>query len=310
MNSNPKQRNPNNLSKLLQSERIHGLSERDPTQKRHDFRYFTRGSYFVLIEDIHSELATIAAHEYPSFKEREGDKPPWPILYCHPHARGPFIPFDEREKRRWDRLQHAEQKDNEERRTHYENFLKKHLTEKRTDSRLPIDIRKGGDLRRSASMNNMRNASMLENPTLEQEGEGDTFESANPSGYLGSGITGYVAASGNSVGITSTIGTTSTANYTSRNLQVHSNLSGRMRREVIMRKQPQEKLLRAKTMAPPMDIPSRALALRKSKSTNTLKLPKREEGSKPGYCESCRQKFEDFKEVIIIIPHPLSMSKC
>lgn len=242
--------------------------------------------------------ATTAAHEYPLYKEREGEKPPWPILYCHPHARGPFIPFDDREKRRWERLQHAERKDNEERRTRYEAILKKHLTEKQPDLHRLVPIRKGGDLRRSASMNNMRHANGFENPTLEQDGEGDTIESANPSGYLGSGFTGYVAASGNSVGITSTTGTTSTANYTSRNLQVPSNLSGRMRLEVVMRKQPQEKLLRAKTMAPPVDIPSRALVLRKSKSTNTLKLPKREEGSKPGYCESCRQKFEDFKEVL------------
>lgn len=295
LNSNSKQRNPNTLFKLLQSERIHGLSERDPMQKRHDFRYFTRGSYFVLIEDMHGELATIAAHEYPSFKEREGEKPPWPTLYCHPHARGPFIPFDDREKRRWERLQQAEQKENEERRTHRETLLRKQLMEKRSDPRLLV--RKAGDLRRSVSMNNMRNANVLENPALEHDGEGDVIESANASGYLASGFMGYMAASGNSVGITSTTGTTSTTNYTSRNLQIPSNLSGRMRLEVVMRKQPQEKLARTKAMAPPVDIPPRSLVLRKSKSTNTLKLPKREEGSKPGYCESCRQKFEDFKEV-------------
>ena len=50
-------------------------------------------------------------------------------------------------------------------------------------------------------------------------------------------------------------------------------------------------------MGPPATIPDKAKFLRKSKSTNTLKLPKRDEASKPGYCESCRQKFEDFREV-------------
>ncbi|KAF9451256.1 hypothetical protein P691DRAFT_699608 [Macrolepiota fuliginosa MF-IS2] len=294
LTSTSKQRNPT-LSKLLQSERIYGLSERDPTQKRHDYRYFSRGSHFVLIEDIHGELATIAAHEYPPFKEREGEKSPWPTLYCHPRARGPFIPFDDREKRRWERQQLAERKENEER-SHRETLLRKQLMEKRTDTHLLA--RKPGDLRRSASMNNMRNANIFENPGLDHDGEGDVFESTNASGYLASGLMGYMAASGNSVGITSTTGTTSTANYTSRNLQIPSNLSGRMRLEVVMRKQPQEKSARANAMAPPADVPPRSLVLRKSKSTNTLKLPKREEGSKPGYCESCRQKFDDFKEHI------------
>ncbi|KAG6369670.1 DBF zinc finger-domain-containing protein [Boletus reticuloceps] len=52
-------------------------------------------------------------------------------------------------------------------------------------------------------------------------------------------------------------------------------------------------------MGPPDDIPNRPNALlRKSRSTNTLRLPKRDEGSKPGYCESCRVKFDDFESHI------------
>ncbi|KXN90215.1 Hsk1-interacting molecule 1 [Leucoagaricus sp. SymC.cos] len=289
---NSKQRNPNNLSKLLQSERVHGLSERDPTQKRHDFRYFTRGSYFVLVEDMFGELSTIAAHEYPARKEREGEKTPWPTLYCHPKARGPFILYDDKEKRRWERLQQAEEKESQERRARCEIFVRRQLMEKKTEPR--IISRKAGDLRRSVSMNNMRNATHKGLHDI----DGDTVESATPSGYLASGFMGYMAASGNSVGITSTAGTTSTANYTSRTLQVPSNLSGRIRQEVVMRRHPQEKLVRTNTMGPPVDVPQRPQVLKKSKSTNTLKLPKREEGSKPGYCESCRQKFEDFKEHI------------
>jgi hypothetical protein len=51
-------------------------------------------------------------------------------------------------------------------------------------------------------------------------------------------------------------------------------------------------------MGPPAGIPERPNGmLRKSRSTNTLRLPKREEGCKPGYCESCRTKFDDFKSV-------------
>jgi regulatory subunit for Cdc7p protein kinase len=290
-----KPRNSHNLSKLLQSERIHGLSERDPTQKRHDYRYFTRGSYFVLIEDMRGELATIAAHEYPAHKEREGEKTPWPTVYCHPQARGPFILFDDKEKKRWDRLQQVEAKEKEERRIRCESFLKKQQVQKKIEPRLVA--RNASDLRRSVSMNNLRNA-VQGDPFLDLDVDGDAIESINASGYLASGRSGYMAASGNSVGITSTTGTTSTVNYTSRNLQIPLNLSGRMRQEVVMRKQVQEKLTRANTMGPPADVPQRTV-LKKSKSTNTLKLPKREEGSKPGYCESCRQKFDDFKQVQI-----------
>ena len=52
-------------------------------------------------------------------------------------------------------------------------------------------------------------------------------------------------------------------------------------------------------MGPPV-LPERAHVLRKSKSTNTMRLPKREEGAKPGYCESCRVKFENFKDVRLL----------
>jgi len=36
-------------------------------------------------------------------------------------------------------------------------------------------------------------------------------------------------------------------------------------------------------------------ALRKAKSTTTMRLAKREETLKPGFCESCRTKFENFQ---------------
>jgi len=293
LNTSIKSRNIHNLSKLLQSERIYGLSERDPTQKRHDFRYFTRGSHFVLIEDIRGELATIAAHEYPVYKEREGRKTPWPTLHCHPQARGPFILFDEKEKKRWDRLQEAEKKETAERRVRCEMFLQRQATEKKTEPGLLA--RRAGDLRRSVSLNNMPNAAR-EELLVDRDADGDV-EFISASGFLASGLIGYMAASGNSVSITSTIGTTSTANYAFRTQQMASNLNGKIRQEIIMHRQPQDRLTMANKMGPPVGVPQRHAVLKKSKSTTTIKLPKREEGSKPGYCESCRSKFNDFREV-------------
>jgi len=45
-----------------------------------------------------------------------------------------------------------------------------------------------------------------------------------------------------------------------------------------------------------MKISERPHVIKKSKSTNTLRLPPREETKKPGYCENCRSKFEDYSK--------------
>ena len=59
-----------------------------------------------------------------------------------------------------------------------------------------------------------------------------------------------------------------------------------------------EKGMQSGTKGSPVGNPERPNGiLRKSRSANTLRLPKREEGRKPGYCESCRVKFEIFKSV-------------
>jgi regulatory subunit for Cdc7p protein kinase len=300
------------LTRLLQSERVHGTLERDPTQKRHDFRYFSRGSKFVLVEDMRQQLATIAAHEYniPS-KGREGSKVPWPVLHCHPRSRGPFIAYDEREKRRWEKLQQNDVEQKEERVEH-RNKLKQMEAMKRK-AEADVHATRTGDLRRSVSMNNLRRRAGV--PTggphdeylVDLDADGDMPDSANASGYLASGAgSGYMAASGNSVRITSTTGTTSNAGHPLRNVQLSSALSGRMKQQIVTsRKFPSaivDKHQNEKALMGPPAIPERQPTLRKSRSTNTLKLPKREEGSKPGYCESCRMKFEDFKNVC----HPIS----
>ncbi|RDB25382.1 Hsk1-interacting molecule 1 [Hypsizygus marmoreus] len=302
--SPPVKKQAPSLARLLKSEQIHGTTERDPTQKRHDFKYFSRGSKFVLVEDMREELATIAAHEYRIPKARDGlpAKVPWPVLHCHPNARGPFIPYDEKEKRRWEKSQKTEVVQKDEQKAYRDKIRQAEVMKRKAEANLYA--KRSGDLRRSVSMNNLhRRASVSaagdDECLVDLDGEGDIPDSANASGFLASGTAGYMAASGNSVGITSTAGTTSTAGYTSRNIQLPSALSGRMKQHVTTsRKFPSaavDKENKPAVMGPPAVIPERQPLLRKSRSTNTLKLPKREEGSKPGYCESCRVKFDDFK---------------
>ncbi|CCM00409.1 uncharacterized protein FIBRA_02439 [Fibroporia radiculosa] len=291
--SAPKERS---LTRLLEDERIHGTtSERDPTQKRHDYKYFSKGVYFVLVEDMRQELATIAAVEFPLYKGRDGkERPSWPILYCHPRARGPFIPYDEKEERRCEKMGKLDRE-----RARDLARRKARLREEERKRRTQAQIQaKQQDLRRSVSLNNLHRRTMYPDPGLvDLDADIGEMDSLNASGYLASGA--YMAASGNSVGITSTTGTTSTAGRPSRNIQLPVGLRGRIQQQVVTsRKVAPAGEDKANRMGPPATIPGRQNILRKSKSTNTLRLPKREEGVKPGYCESCRVKFEDFSQHI------------
>lgn len=290
----------------------------------------------MLIEDMKQELATINAMEYPVRKRKEDGRlvGAWPVLYCHPKARSPFIEYDEKEARRIAKHERQEKEKEEDRKMRIARLKEKERAMKRQESmrmREEEVIRekereaqekekemrmKGNDLRRTMSLVNLRRrVSMGAGVAAEgvdglglgiEDGDVDMTESANASGYIASGA--YMAASGNSVSITSTTGTTSTAGALShgggiRNVaQLPPGLRDRIQHQVVTSRrvnhgtEEQPSGSRKGTMGPPEAIPERKL-LRKSKSTNTLKLPKREEGSKPGYCECCRAKFDDFAAV-------------
>jgi len=300
---------PQTLSRLLQSERLHGTTERDPNEKRLGFHYFSKNSYFILVEDLNDEIATIHASEYPIKKGRDGkEHGDWPVLYCHPRSRGPFIEFDGNEARRAER---AERQERARERERLHRMTKLHEQEVQRKMRAHcLQAKRAGDLRRSVSMVNLHRRMSIgddgrppEVIDLDVE-TGDMNESANASGYLASG---YMAASGNSITITSTAGTTSTSGLSTRGaMQMPLALRERLQQQIVTSRkvglfntgQRGNEMDHKGDMGPP-SIPERKL-LRKSKSTNTMKLPKREETTKPGYCECCRMKFDDFQKVRIV----------
>ena len=283
------------LTSLLESERKHGTtSERDPTQKRHDYHYFSKGSYFILVEDIRQELATIAALEYPVSRTSDGkERGSWPFPHCHPLARGPFIEYNEKEERRREKQERYDREREEVKAAEVKKLKVKQIQ------------RKQHDLRRSVSMSNLQREAQKNFVPDDEENIDSAANGINASGHLGS----YVAASGNSVGITSTFGTTSTvgagSSIRSGLTQLPPQLRDRLQNQVVTTRRTlatdkgsgMSKASASSAMMPPPDIPERKHLLRKSKSTNTLRLPKRDEKSKPGYCESCRQKFENFSTV-------------
>jgi regulatory subunit for Cdc7p protein kinase len=286
------------LTSLLAAERLHGTSERDPTQKRHDFRYFSKNSYFVLVEDMRQDLAIISAMEYPITKNKDGtERGTWPTLHCHPRARGPFIPYDEKEEKRFEK-QELMLKQREGERIKAKTRLKQGFKRQAAKADPTVEGEEKGstNLRRTQSMSNLHREDSLPEVTV-ADGTG-IYESAHASGFLASGA--WVAASGNSVAITSTTGTTSNAGMYNRDMPLPAKLQGSLHREVLMRRNSVVEGEAGPSNGPmgPPALPDRKKAtLRKSRSTNTIKLPMRRENSKPGFCESCRVKFDDFTQV-------------
>jgi regulatory subunit for Cdc7p protein kinase len=310
---------PQTLSRLLQSERLHGTTERDPNEKRLGFHYFSKNSYFILVEDLNDEVATIHTSEYPIKKERDGKEyGDWPVLYCHPRSRGPFIEFDRNEARRAER---AERQERVRERERLSRMTKLHEQEVQRKVRAHcLQAKRAGDLRRSVSMVNLHRRMSIGDDgrppeVIDLDAEmGDMNESANASGYLASG---YMAASGNSITITSTAGTTSTSGLSTRAMQMPLALRERLQQQIVTSRkvglfnntgQRGNEVDPKGDMGPPA-IPERKL-LRKSKSTNTMKLPKREETTKPGYCECCRMKFDDFQKVRIVTHVIKRLQRC
>ncbi|KAF7335857.1 DBF4-type domain-containing protein [Mycena sanguinolenta] len=281
------------LSRLLCWEKIHGISERDPTQKRHDFKYFKRGTYFMLVEDIRDELATVAVQEYviPKGRDATNTSLPWPVLHCHPHARGPFLPFDEKEKERWEiaqRLQ-GERATYAHERQQVETLRMKAMN--RTVQACVQACNQSGDLRRSVSMDSVHSRAKAfdEQQFVDMDGDGD--DDSSNTGYL---PRVFVAESGSSVGITSTTGTTFTTGFSLGSSALPSSL--RSRPEVLT----SGKFTSAHTqerngnMGLPTHVPGRQPVFKVGRSADTKTLPRSDEGSKPDYCECCRTKFEDF----------------
>ncbi|KAG8988553.1 hypothetical protein FRB94_001900 [Tulasnella sp. JGI-2019a] len=305
------------LSHLLLAEKNSGITtERDPNTKRPDYDYFPRNTFFLLIQDCEDHYAPVAVKDYGRWKK--GEKPGWPVLNLD------AIGYTEKEidKGRVSVFGWKPGMD----------CLDPTGDVKRPSQPAVAPQRKAPDLRRAVSMQNLNRTGKV-SPHLTKQGV--TPPAANrtpltrnllkphptfvhPAGASRASITSgasasgpyaasqggngnaYIAASGNSAIISSNIASTTSAAPTSKLLGgngLPGAIGKRLHQEVLTKR-----TFGKATAGPSTSTADVAQAkpqfLKKSKSTNTLRLPPREETKKPGYCENCRYKFDDFHKHI------------
>ncbi|PWN42596.1 hypothetical protein IE81DRAFT_122109 [Ceraceosorus guamensis] len=273
-----------NLSQMLQQEKLQGTSERDPTAPRSDYHYFDKNSCYILVEDATCEHRVLFTQEFK--RPRADEDPPWPKLYGQREGRCPFT--------RWESRPNARATAN------------RHETLRRTRSMT--------DVARGAVSSRLKHGSHSPQPVP------FNLEKARPEAASMRGASPYPMASGNSIALTSNIHSTTSAaagthtigfagqgaldrrlvTLTDRGLP--SPLAGPAGSAVA------SALPRHMTFAShisPRGIMRRAvstatgLAQRQALAAKDKEAPK----SKPGNCENCRTKYDDFDEHVASNKH-------
>lgn len=326
-------KNPS-LPHLLRAEALSGITyERDPDVDRPDYYYFPQRSYHLLVEDATGEHRTVIAKEYE--RPRRGDAAEWPILFGGVEGR-PAFGSREQAVPPLPKQQQQQQMQAQQRKKAQKAAAKAGnvpLAAKTTNPMLapPAPPAVGGGLRRSASVNsfNKRLAEVMVNDLRHQGAGNDSTAVGDTSANEVSAIKThaeraqeqdvdeYVAASGNSQPVTSNIASVtsgaplSNANGTHNNaracagVMLDARLAQLNKRQVLVNKiglsgqqTLQHRMLKEKP------VPGKLAAARQRISAVQEGLknsnPARpNEPAKPGYCENCRVRYDDFKEVSI-----------
>lgn len=180
------------LSYLLEDERLHGTRERDKTAPRADWYYFPKGAHYLLVDDATGESRPIMVKEFA--KARPDEASPWPVMHdtfmkLSETAQANSLSGKALREKAWKTWVTREQ-DRDSNKQRGMALFDEHSSS-------------SGSLTRTASLNSLKGRPMARR--LER---GNAEESLMP----------YQAASGNSVVLTSNIASTSNARSTSGNL--------------------------------------------------------------------------------------------
>lgn len=285
------QRNPS-LPSLLRDEQLYGTRERDPFVPRHDMHYFAPNKYYLLVEDSTGEHRPIVIQEYD--KPRKHEDPTWPVLYGGIEGRsgfykpeGPPVVYHPR---------------------YNPNPVPKRPSlapsAKTIDGTTTTKLMAGFSTTaaRAVGAPNLRRAISLQNVP----GAGTSKSIAEESKHAAPGgihrRDSYIAASGNSQIITSNTGTSTRSGAamqpgTGKGGAVDKRLALLQNRAVSMSMSGASGSGTKKE-----ETSNKVKPIRRSKSTGggdrwDFGVKVREEPKKPGYCENCRIKYDDFKTV-------------
>lgn len=326
--STAKASDKSNLLQLLQNERVHGPSDRDPTVSNKDLYYF-KGPY-IYVYDIEEKTRPIMVREYQKAADpKDGD---WPQFRIASRGRCPFIQDDyelsERANRNEARAKGrvvkvaAETAASNKKATEIVPPQPKPATRKRTLAEMEDGHNRGVAAARATE--SFDRARVLNPPSLDFRNQNAFISQAK----VGPCVAGEPVASGvqpsnvtsaiRSQMVSSTTGGLGAKAGTSK--EIHG-----LQRKVVLQK--------ASTPALSQDLSSRRMGemshdsnvltrsasaskathrkldtvdeeetarqrekLRRTASMPTAQ-PKQKRDPKPGYCENCQDKFADFEEV-------------
>ncbi|GAA5984252.1 hypothetical protein JCM5350_002880 [Sporobolomyces pararoseus] len=288
------QRNPS-LPSLLRDEQLYGTRERDPFVPRSDMHYFPAHKYYLLVEDSTGEHRPIVIQEYD--KPRKHEDPTWPVLYGGIEGRSGFYKYE------GPPIQYQPRCD--------PNPLPKRPSlapSAKTTDGTKLMAGFSTTAARAVGAPNLRRAISLQNvPRADTSKLAHTAQEDNKHAAPG-GIhrrDSYIAASGNSQIITSNTGTSTRSGAamqpgTGKGSAIDKRLAVLANRTVSVsmggNSSKKEVGSAAKTLKRSMSVDSQMKDVRKF-------VKPREEPKKPGYCENCRIKYDDFKTHVVSNKH-------
>ena len=276
------QRDPS-LPSLLRDEQLYGTRERDPFVPRTDTHYFPSNKYFLLVEDSTGEHRPIVAKEYD--KPRKHEEPSWPILYGGIEGRTGFYRYDGE--------------------ITYERRVPPAPPVAPQQQQAVNAAGKGGfgSVAQRALAPNLRRAVSLQNVAREQAGRADG----------GVGVGAAAGAQHHGRTITSNIASaTSTAARSGAAQASRFGPNGGLVDKRLAVLSNRTVSVAGSGLAGGVARVKR-MGIQRSVSVdgglNGLRVPAaaaaavRDEPKKPGYCENCRVKYDDFKDHVVSSKH-------
>ncbi|PWN33081.1 uncharacterized protein FA14DRAFT_192113 [Meira miltonrushii] len=294
-----------NLSQMLAKEKVYGTQERDPKAARSDYHYFSRNSIYLLVEDATAEHRPIMAQEWRK-PAREDEEVPWPVLYGELEGRCPFTRFQLAEghqqrtrPNRFETLQRSVSLNH----VRKQNRNASLSPAPSNDSRSRYTIARGASPYPLASGNSVSIAST----NLTSTTSAAPSHSANALGLMSPfHPLGRKAHQATAIGMgrPSSLPRSFGQHFPDpAQQQDQARVSIVNRMLGITDTRSASELTKAKKSMNPI---SRTIAqtggMRRSASTGT-RLQEYQREKRPGYCENCRQKYEDFDDHVLSKRH-------